>query len=40
VAASKHAGVACTGGIGLCALVIVLTPPARQLQQAVQFVAF
>ena len=38
--AGGHAGRACTGRIGLYALIIVLTPPARQLQQAVQFVAF
>jgi hypothetical protein len=40
VAASRHAGEACTGGIGLCALIIVLTPPAGQVRHAVQFVAF
>jgi hypothetical protein len=40
VAASKHAGEARTGRIDLYALIIVLTPPAKRLQQAVQFVAF
>jgi hypothetical protein len=40
VAAGRHAGEAGIGRIDLCALITVLAPPARQLQQAAQFVAF